>query len=327
MHLEELQSMGICEAGAPSHDTYGDVFRWLDPEIFNQKFLEWTAGLVVGTSGMKVIVLDGKSLRGSKEEGKSAVHLVNAFAAQARIVMGQQRADGRGGELKAMLSLLGMLNIKDSVVTCDAAGTHRELIEVIRDRGADYIVPVKGNQPKLLNELESFRDAFRNLSQEEQLHEATFHRTEEYGHGRTEIREIVTLTAPDYMTELNSWKDCRTITFVTRTRVVKGKTATQDLIYLSSMSASAEELAGLIRSEWAIENGLHWHLDVSYREDKATIRKDNGPANMSMVRKIAHNILKTFQDKRLSIRCKQIKAGASWPYLMQVLDNLSFLKN
>lgn len=316
-HLTELQDLGICKAGAPSHDTYSDVFRFLDPMAFNQRFINWTAGLLEPCKEIEVISLDGKTLRGSGDPEIDAkpIHLVNAFSTRARLTLGQMRADSHGGEIHAVLALLDLLEIKDAIITMDAASTFRPVAKKILEKGADYILAVKGNQPFLQDELDHLRQAMEaSLSEAEWRQEGSFHTETVEKHGRIETRKTFAMTAPDYLEQVKSWPGASTIVFTTRTRVIKGESSTVCVSFISSLPPEAETVAHATRAHWSVES-LHWHLDVTYREDLSQVTKNHGPENFSLLRKMAHNLLKTDTSTKHSVRGRQMKASGSWPFL------------
>jgi predicted transposase YbfD/YdcC len=281
--------------GTPSHDTFGRVFRVLDATVFEQCFRSWVSGLVGAVDG--VIALDGKTVCGSRDGENTALHMVSAFATASGLCLGQEGTRGKGNEIVAIKALLDTLALKGCIVTLDAIGCQTEIAQKIIDRGGDYLLAVKDNQGKLADALREFfaeADAggFGTLP-------VSRYETVEKNHGRIETRcawwvsELAWLDRPIRQ----HWPKLAGVGRVERRREINGKVSTEQAFYIGSQGiADAEAFANAACSHWGIENGLHWVLDVTFREDDCRVRKDHAPQNLSALRKFALALLR--QDKQ-----------------------------
>jgi len=307
--------------GVPSHDTFGRVFSWLDPDQFQACFLSWTQHLCEKTSGL-LINLDGKQLRGSKDKQhhKEGIWIVSAWVDANRLVLGQQKVDAKSNEITALPALLDQLDITGCVVTIDAMGTQTEIAKRIVDAQADYILAVKKNQGTLYEDIATLfegaeQDEYQNLEFD------TYKQVTE-GHNRTEIRQCWVLTHPDYLTCLRGahrWTGLTSLVKLIAVRQLPSKTEVKTRYFISSWTASAQEFLRSVRGHWRIENGLHWVLDIAFREDLSRIRNKNAPHNMAILRHIALNLLKKDQSVKVGIAAKRKMAGWDNDYLRHVL--------
>ena len=282
--------------GLPSHDTLNRLFRLLDPKEFETVFQAWV-GDVLGAFGQ--VAIDGKSLRGSRR--KSAVHMVSAFATELGMVLAQKSVADKGDELGAIPDLLNALALHGCLVSLDALGCKREIASQIRDRGADYLLSVKANQPKLQQALLT---AFADTPDPDE------HAQQLRGHGRVSA-QLAQVIPNEGLVDTALWADCKTLARIISLRSEGGKAATPEIrYYISSAALSPDELAAAVRRHWAIENDLHWRLDVTFREDACTVRRDNAPENLSIIRRLILNHLKmdTAHPKR-SLRLRRKAAG------------------
>jgi predicted transposase YbfD/YdcC len=251
---------------------------------------------------------------------------VNAFAVHAQLTLGQGRADGKGGEVNAVLALLDLIDIEEAIVTMDAASTYRPIAQKVLNNGGDYILAVKGNQPKLNDELRHLKEELdRTLNDEERSKEGSIHNSTVKGHGRIETRTIFAMPAPDYLKQVNSWPEVATVVFAHRQRCVGQSSSLADFVYITSLPPDADLIAPAVQAHWGVES-LHWHLDVTYREDQSRVVKNHGPENLSLLRKMAHNLLKTDTSTKHSVRGRQIKALSCWDFLLQVCRRLASFK-
>jgi predicted transposase YbfD/YdcC len=303
--------------GVPSHDTFERVFAKLDPDAFADRFGRWMAELCE-SSGLLHVAVDGKSARRSpKGTFSGCLHLVSAWAVENRLVLGQRSVPEGGHEITTIPDLLETLDLAGAVVTLDAAGCQKAIVELIRERGGDYVVCVKGNQAGL-------RDAVADVF--DRAGDAEFDgcgMASEVGaaHGREEERYITVVQDPEGLPP--GWKDVGAVALVGRERRVKGqKNASTARYYLTSLRCGAEGLAGYIRNHWGIENGLHWVLDVSFREDDSRTRAGHAAANLGLLRRVAVSLLKRAGTKG-SIRTRRMKAGWDDDYLLQVLQGIT----
>lgn len=320
---EWLETFLELSNGIPSHDTFGRVFRWLDEEAFQLKFTEWTALLCEGTSG-EVVAMDGKKLRrsGDSLHARDGIWMVSAWASENRMVLGQTKVDEKSNEITAIPQLLAQLDLSGCVVTVDALNTQTEIAKRIVEAQADYIMAVKGNQGTLFEDLTLLFDGFEADTYQDVHYDMA--KTTNQAHGRDEYRQLWVVTDPDYRDYLRQnkkWKNLHSlIKLVTvRYRSDTDKMETSTRYFISSWQASAKDFLQAIRDHWQIENGLHWVLDVAFREDESRIRSNHAPANMSLIRNIAVNLLKQETTAQVGISNKRKRAGWDNDYLEKVV--------
>lgn len=311
------------ENGVPSHDTLGRVFSLLDAGKFTEFMVSWSQHLREATGG-EVVAIDGKTLRHSfdKGTGKKALHVVSAWAADNGIVLGQVATDEKSNEITAIPQLLELIDVKGCIVTIDAMGTQKEIATKIRGRGADYVLALKDNHPKLCD---AVRDLFVAREEGNRDLQGGKIRRVESGHGRHELREYTILAVPDDLPGQEEWKDLKSIGMVYRERAVDGKTSAEVQLYLTSLEPKVKAFANAVRKHWRIENSLHWTLDVTFTEDASRIRKQNAPETTAVLRRMAVSMLmQDTRDKR-SLRVRRKLAGWNTDYLERVI--LGFPRN
>jgi predicted transposase YbfD/YdcC len=301
--------------GIPSHDTFGRVFAALDPEQFGGCFAAWVED-VAGRLGLKRVAIDGKTLRGSHDrgKGKAALHLVSAWATEAHLLLGQEAVADKSNEITAIPRLLELLDLEGALVTIDAMGCQTEIAEQLRAQGADYVLAVKENQPRLYEDID--RLAEEVLADDEGVKSCL---EECRGHGRQEARACWVLHDLDGIRDRDRWEELRSVIIVVSERVVDGAATYERRYYISSRKAGAKTLLGAIRGHWGIENSLHWVLDVGFDEDRSRVRTDHGPENLALLRRWAVSLLKHAESGRSSIRRKRLTAGWDNEFLEKVL--------
>lgn len=307
--------------GIPSHDTFRRVFSLLSPEAFSNCFISWTQAIHKATKG-EVIALDGKTIRHSFDTltGQGALHLVSAWATEAGIALGQVKVDSKSNEITAIPKLLDLLDIKGSIVTMDAMGCQKEIVEQIIGKGGDYVICLKGNQGSLHDEVKYFFDEAISLGFKDLP--CRYFESIEKDHGRIETRRcyVVEDSAIEWLGETgHCWPGFKSIAAVVSERVIGKKTSIETKYFISSMRGSAEKLARAARSHWGIENSLHWVLDMTLNEDKSRIRRDNAPENLALLRKIALNLAKRETSSKASMRSKLKRAAWDISYLEKLL--------
>lgn len=278
--------------GMPSEDTFERFFGALCKESFNQFFINWASKSFQYFEN-EVISIDGKRIRGSYDKAieQSAVHVVSAYASENRLTLGQVATAQKSNEITAIPQLLDLIDVKDAVVSIDAMGCQKEIAKKIRSKEAHYLLAVKENQKELhQNIIQSFEKQAAN-----QIHEWN-----DMGHGRIEKRTCELITTLDWMENIEQWQDLRTIIKISSERTIKntGQTQLQTRYYISSKTTSAENFNKMIRSHWAIENNLHWNLDVIFKEDAARRRKGNSAYNFNIISKIALKIIEMNKQNR-----------------------------
>jgi predicted transposase YbfD/YdcC len=278
--------------GIPDESTFFRVFQRVKPESLSQCLNAWLLEMrEITDNGINI---DGKTIRGSKQGGKPAVHVVSAWAGADEIVLGQVAVDKKSNEITAIPKLLELFDVKGTTITIDAMGCQTKIAKTIREKKGDYILAVKENQKNLH---ESIRDYFEGLEQGaiHDLPEDVWKTDEERNHGRVEQREVRTVTDITWLEEKPLWKDIKTII---QYRSWRNGDQTPDRYYISSADLSAQEFYQKIRGHWSIENRLHWSLDVIFREDSAQVSKDYAPENLNILRKIALSLLRAAPDPR-----------------------------
>jgi predicted transposase YbfD/YdcC len=308
------------ENGIPSHDTFGDVFRMLNAEAFQRRFTRWIEGVFTVTQG-QVIAIDGKTVRRSHDRtiGRDAIHMVSAWASANGITLGQRKVDDKSNEITAIPELLDLLNVTGCIVTIDAMGCQKKIAQKIRDEKADYLLSLKDNQGRFLQDVQDWFAHADQVNFAGMKHD--YHETVNKGHGRIEVRRCWVVSDPvafDYIRHYEGWADLQTIVRVQRERRFAEKTEQETSYYISSLPSNASLILNAIRSHWSIENSLHWVLDVVFREDASRIRKDNSSQNIGVLRKIALNILKQDPSKG-SLKSKRYSAALDDTFLLQLL--------
>jgi len=305
----------VLKHGLPSHDTFSRIFRMIDPKAFEKAFRRFMEAFAAGAkieppSG--VIALDGKALRRGYERGKSHMPpvMVTAWAAQTRMALAHVLAPNNN-EVAGALQLLELLQLKGCVVTTDAMHCHRAMAQEITRRGGDYVLAVKDNQPVLLREAKAAIAAQERKGQKPLA-------TAETRHGRKERRTA--LVAP--VQDMAERHDFPGLAAVARIKSKRGKDETVERYFLMSQPYSREEVLRVVRTHWSIENGLHWPLDVVLDEDLARNRKDHGPANLAVLRRLALNVARAHPDTKTSLRLKLKRAGWSDVFLFQLIGHM-----
>ena len=309
--------------GIPSHDTFGRVFRWLEEEAFQARFVQWTQRICQATGG-QVVAVDGKKLRRShdRQHERDGIWMVSAWASENRIVLGQTKVDDKSNEITAIPHLLAQLDLSGCVVTVDALNTQSAIAQQIVEADADYIMAVKGNQGTLYEDLQLLFEGFEETFYRDVRHETA--KMTHQGHGRQEYRQVWAVSKPEYrqhMRQADKWAKLHSLIKLVTVRYVLAtdKMETTTRYFISSWQASAQAFLQAIRAHWQIENGLHWVLDIAFREDDSRIRKDHAPQNMALIRHIVLNLLKQETSTKVGIATKRQRAGWDNEYLEKVV--------
>jgi predicted transposase YbfD/YdcC len=307
--------------GIPSHDTFRRVLQLLKPAELEQAFREWAAGMTQLEAG-EIIAIDGKHLKGSKrkgEGGNAGLRFVSAWATENRVVLGQVKTQEKSNEITAIPELLQSLSLSGCVVTIDAMGCQKEIVQEIQKQKADYVIALKGNQGDLHQEVRQYFEWAAHLPPHEQQLE-TFE-TLEKGHGRLETRRCQVTADIAWFAQKGDWAGLQSIVMVEAEREIVGQEATRERRYfISSLAANAAAHLHAVRSHWQVENSLHWVLDVAFREDACQVKNVTGATNLAVLRKIALNFLNQEKTSRRSIKGKMLKAGRNHEYLLKVLN-------
>jgi predicted transposase YbfD/YdcC len=312
-NIDFLRQLIPLRHGIPSHDTINRVFSALNPQAFERLFMQWVQGLKTDGVLEQVVAIDGKTLRGSKDSfhHTSPLHLVNAWSVAHGLCLGQLKTEAKSNEITAIPRMLELLALKGCIVTIDAMGTQHAIAKAIVEKEANYILAVKGNQQGLLEEVEALCSSATPLS------DST---TVEKGHGRIETRRCEVFAKTIMVDEDDTWAGMRSVAKVTATREWLSqpeKSSTETRYYISSLEGG-EDFNRYIRSHWAVENNLHWVLDMVFGEDEQRKREKHAAENFSTVQKIALNLLKR-EDGKESLRSKRLKAAWDKNFLLELL--------
>jgi predicted transposase YbfD/YdcC len=304
-------------SGIPSEDTLGRVLARLDPAALEKCLLGWIREVQELTAD-RVVAIDGKTLRGSAdvEAGRSAIHMVSAWATENKLSLGQVVVAEKSNEITAIPELLDVLEIAGALVTIDAMGCQREIAGKVREREAEYILAVKQNQPGLYERV----GAAIGGALEADAEALDEHTTVEKGHGRRETRTYAVVAAPEEVDPEGQWRDLSALGIAISERVDSRERASHEVrYYILSRRITAQEFAGAVRAHWGIENNLHWQLDVSFREDACRACRDHCPANLSVARRFALGLLKRETECKKGMEIKRMKCAGSDEYREKVL--------
>lgn len=293
--------------GTPSHDHLGDIFATLDAGQFQRCFVAWVAALTATPAD--VIAIDGKTLRRSyqKKGARAPIHMVSAFAARQHLVLGQVKVADKSNEIIAIPALLAMMAIEGAIVTIDAMGCQREIAQQILDQKADYVLALKGNQGTLREDVELFAAEQKAIGFKDT--KVSRHQTVDGDHGRIETRSYTAIHDVAWLQERHDWPGLRGVVMVESTRQFNDKIEQETRFYITSLVWLASQLGPAIRSHWAIENSLHWVMDMIFRDDECRIRTDHAPANFTTLRHMALNLIRKAPGKD-SLRLK--RKVAAW---------------
>jgi predicted transposase YbfD/YdcC len=312
LNLESLRQIRPFARGVPSHDTLNDVVNALDPGTFEECFLSWIEA--IRPDAPDLIAIDGKTSRrtGSARTGQRPLHTLTAYAREQRLVLAQEVVDGKSNERAMIPSLLDKLRLKGSLVTVDAAGCYRSIAEGVVEAGGDYLLAVKANQPKLLAGIKAALARAEPETVER-------HGSEETAHGRLEQRRCTVAPAPAGLGGKTPWTGLRHVAAVEGTIVRDGKATTLTRYYITSRTMTAAQVLEAVRGHWAIENSVHWVLDVVFGDDYSRLRSAYGPRNMALVQRIALNLIRLRPSGKDSLTVKRKKAGWSVFYLIETI--------
>ena len=307
--------------GIPSHDTFGRVFSMIDPSHFSTCFIAWMQGMQRVTRG-KLVAIDGKTSRAShdRKNGKSPLHMVSAWVQENGLVLGQIAVDSKSNEIKAIPELLDLIDIENRIISIDAMGTQRKIAQKIIEKQADYVLALKGNQTIMHEEVASFLNDAKERGFRDVPHDS--YSTIEKDHGRIEKREYWITSDIDWFADKGKWSGLKSFGMVVSHRTVGEETSVETRFFISSLPAEAQVFAEAVRGHWAIENQLHWVLDVVFRNDDSRIRKDHGPENYAILQHLALSLCKQEKTAKIGIHGKRLSAGWDDKYLELLLKGI-----
>ena len=322
--VELLRRFLPFEGGTPSHDQLCDIFATIDAAQFQRCFVNW----VTGITGMPadVIAIDGKTSRrtADKRKGKGAIHMVSAFAARQRMVLGQVKVADKSNEIIAIPALLDMLEIKGAVITIDAMGCQRDIAQKVIDKKADYILALKGNQGSLREDVEVFvAEQKANGFKDTKISQDT---TVDADHGRIETRTCTVLHDVKWLQDRHNWPGLKSVVMVESERQIPAtakdpaKIERETRFYIASLVWIASQVAPAVRAHWMIENGLHWVMDMMFRDDECRVRTENAPANFTTIKHMALNLIRLKPSgKNDSLRVRRKVAAWDDDYLASLV--------
>lgn len=314
--LDLLRRFRPFRDGTPAHDHLGDILATLDAEKFQHCFVAWVASLTGAPTD--VIAIDGKTSRRSyqKKGAKEPIHMVSAFAARQRLVLGQVKVAEKSNEIVAIPKLLDMMSIEGAIVTIDAMGCQRTVAEKIVNKKADYVLALKGNQGTLREDVEVF--VTEQKANDFTDTKVSRHQTIDGDHGRIETRTYTAIHDVAWLQERHNWPGLKGVVMVESTREIGDKTERETRFYITSLVWLAQAIGPVIRSHWAVENSLHWVMDMVFRDDECRVRTDHAPANFTTIKHLAHNLLRKTPGKD-SLRLKRKVAAWDDDFLASVV--------
>lgn len=312
-HRDFVQEFCVLKNGIPSHDTFNRVFSLLHPDVLRSCLNDYGKSMV-GILSEKQICFDGKKLRGTNPGSRDneGLYIVNAWFAENRLCIGQKKVEDKSNEITAIPKLIKEIDIEEAIVSIDAIGCQQEIVRQIIDQRGHYFLAIKQNQAELYHDVAGSFKACASESTKEEW---------EYERGRFEVRRCSILSAKDVLLEenLSLWIALKTVVRIEATRMIKDKESHEIRYYISDEeNQPASYYNALARGHWGIENHLHWHLDVTFREDACRARKGYAPENLSSLRKFALQIIKEHDDK-LSLKKRRVKAAYDVNYLKSLI--------
>lgn len=292
--------------GAPSDDTLRRFFRVLAPEKFENCFMDWVKSFQMDLSE-KIVAIDGKTSRRSFDGAERAMHLISAFVSEMGIVLGQLKVDGKSNEITALPVLIDLLDLEGAIVTIDAMGCQTKVVEKIIEKGADYVIGLKGNQGTLHEDVQTFF--------EKKPKNTVFSQSMELdkGHGRIETRVCTVTDNINWLKDRHpQWTKLNTVIEIESIREIKHEISVEKRYYIASIAANTSLAQRAVRQHWSVENNLHWVLDVSFGDDQSRIRKGNAPRNIAIVKKTVLNLLHIVKTNMPRISLKRMRKLAGW---------------
>ncbi len=301
--------------GTPSNHVLGKLFARIDEESFRKVFIEWINSISETTMG-EIIAIDGKTIKGSGDSNitNSAIHIVSAYAAKQNLCFGQVSVDKKSNEITAIPKLLDLIAIKGAVVTIDAMGCQKDIAKKIIEKEADYTLMVKDNQKELKEQVEKIFKLYEDKE---------FDVMVSGDHGRVETRKCEMISDLRFLDVKEQWPELKSVVRVSSTRYIKktAKESKEIRYYITSLLSDSKKMNNIIRSHWSVENNLHWRLDVAFKEDKLSKRKDNSASNFNIISKIAMSLIDKEKSKKASLQKKRLIAAWNDDYREKILKS------
>lgn len=328
LHLEELRKYLELPHGVPSHDVFGDVFSRVDTKAVEKCFQIFVESIKEGENEDRVVALDGKTIRRSGNKEHKAAHIETAYLSDLEIVLGQVATEEKSNELTAIPKLLEILALTKCTVTIDAMGTHRDISEAIHGKGADYILPVKENQPLLLEDIKLYAETDVLPQKKTELAKAgRYAETNDKGHGRVEKRECWLFDEAGWLQQRHDWPFLNGVSVIRSTRTILDTGETSSVIHFfiySHREMTADRFLKLQRKHWKIENNLHWCLDCCFHEDDMHVTLGHAAVVINTFRKLCMQMLKADTSVKGSLAAKLQRCAWSFPYALSVVKNWAF---
>jgi predicted transposase YbfD/YdcC len=300
--------------GTPSHDQLGDIFATLDADAFSRCFVAWVSTLTGAPA--EVIAIDGKTGRRSfRKKGQAALHMVSAFATRQRLVLGQVKVADKANEIVAIPKLLDLLAIEGAIVTIDAMGCQRDIAQTILDKKADYVLALKGTQGTLREDVELF--AAEQKAKDFKDAAVSRHTEVDGDHGRIETRTTTVIHDIAWLQD-HQWPGLTSVVMIESTRETDAKSEQETRFYITSLELPAERIGPIVRSHWAIENSLHWVMDMVFRDDECRVRTHNAPANFTTLKHMSHNLIRRAPGRN-SLRVRRTLAAWDDDFLASLI--------
>lgn len=303
--------------GIPSHDTFNRVFAMMSAKAFGECFLKWVNEAVGMTQG-EVVAIDGKTLRRSYDKGdnKAAIHMVSAWASANRLILGQIKTQEKSNEITAIPELLNLLEIKGCIVTIDAMGTQKAIADTIVKKEADYALALKANQEGLHHQVKTYFEQNGSILKDI---ENSYYESIEENRDRMEIRRTYMTENIEGLKGKEAWTGLKSIGMVESLRFSKDGYNKEIRYYITSLSNNASQLADAVRNHWGIENKVHWVLDTAFREDECRVRKGSAAENLSVIRRMAINLISQDSKSKGGKKAKRLRAGWDNDYLLSLI--------
>lgn len=316
VRLDWLRTFLRLRHGAPTHDTYNRVFQALDPEKFGDGLARWTQS-VRAVLGGEVVALDGKAVRRALNRGQDPRVIVSAWATESGLLLGQRKVKNKSNEITAVPELLRALELAGCIVTADALHCQKDIAKEIIEADADYVLALKGNQSSAFAEVKSFLDDAVSRNQTHLVYTQTVGKE----HGRHEVRRYWQTEKLEWFADRAAWEGLKSVGVVEARRTLQGRESVERRYYLSSLKADAARFARAVRGHWAVENSLHWVLDVVFGEDQSRARSGHAAENLAATRRLAVNLLRRDKTCKRSIKGKLMRAAIDPDYLKRILTS------